>query len=308
MRVLITGGTGLVGTRLSRLLTDAGHEVALLSRGGGRGTYQTFRWDPAAGAIDAAAVPWADAVVNLAGANVGEGRWTDARKQELRASRLDGLALLHRELAKPGHRVRTVLSASAIGIYGDAGDAPLTEESVSETVPPAAHDFLAELTREWEAAAAPIAALGVRLVVPRIGIVLSTDGGALPAIAAPVKLGLGAPLGSGRQVLSWIHRDDLCRLFAAMLADDGWRGTYNAVAPHPATNEAFTRELAAVLHRPLFLPHVPGAVLKLALGESSEMALAGARVSAAKVLARGFAFEYPWLRAALEALYAPAAG
>ncbi|MFD1469202.1 TIGR01777 family oxidoreductase [Hymenobacter caeli] len=298
MKILITGGTGLVGTRLAEMLVDAGHEVALLSREPGTGgPYHTFQWNPAAGTIDPAAVPYADAVVNLAGANVGEGRWTEARKKELLASRLGSLALLARELAKPGHRVHTVLSASAIGYYGNTGDRLATEDT------PPAHDFLADLARQWEAAAAPIGALGLRLVLPRIGVVLSTKGGALLPLAGTVKWGLGAPIGNGQQYLSWIHIDDLCRLFIAMLADDAWRGPYNAVAPYPATNAAFTEVLADVLHRPLLLPKVPGFALKLALGEQSEVVLAGQRVSDAKVLAQGFEFDYPVLRGALKALY-----
>ncbi len=300
MKVLITGGTGLIGTRLAEMLVDAGHEVALLSRGQAHGSpYRTFGWDPAAGTIDPAAVPYADAVVNLAGASVGEGRWIDARKKELLASRLDSLSLLHRELAKPGHRVYTVLSASAIGLYGDTGETLADED----TPPASATDFLAELAQQWEQAAAPIGALGIRLVLPRIGIVLSTKGGALLPLARTVRLGIGAPLGSGQQYLSWIHIDDLCRLFIAMLTDDAWQGPYNAVAPYPATNAAFTEVLADVLHRPLLLPKVPGFALKLVLGEQSEVVLAGQRVSDAKVLAQGFEFDYPVLRGALKALY-----
>jgi uncharacterized protein (TIGR01777 family) len=298
MKVLITGGTGLVGTRLSELLLAAGHEVALLSREPStKGPYKTFVWAPADGTIDPAAVPFADVVVNLAGANVGEGRWTEARKTELAASRLDSLALLHRELAKPGHRVQAVLSASAIGYYGNTGDRLATEDA------PPAQDFLAALAQRWEQAAEPIAALGIRLVTPRIGVVLSTKGGALVPLAATVKLGLGAPLGTGQQYLSWIHLDDLCHLFMAMLADDAWQGPYNAVAPYPATNEAFTEVLAEVLHRPLLLPKVPGFALKLLLGEQSEMVLAGQYVSAEKVMTQGFEFDYPVLRGALKELY-----
>ena len=302
MNVLITGGTGLVGTRLSAVFTEAGHHVAHVSRTLAPGSpYRTFQWDPAAGTIDLAAVPFADAVVNLAGANVGEGKWTTARKQELLASRVDGLALLHRELAKPGHRVRTVVSASAIGLYGITGDALVTEDTL-----PVGHDLLADLTQAWEQAAVPLTALGLRVVVPRIGVVLSLAGGALPALAGPVKLGFGAPLGSGQQWLSWIHIDDLCRLLLAMLTDDTWQGAYNAVAPDPATNAAFTTALAEVLHRPLLLPRIPAFILQLAMGEQSEMVLTGKRVSAAKVLAQGFAFDFPGLCEALQAFYPPA--
>jgi len=300
-KVLITGGTGLIGTRLAELLIDAGYEVALLSREPAKSShYRSFRWDPRAGTIDEAAVPYADYLVNLAGASVSDGKWTDGRKRDIMTSRLDGLALLHRELAKPGHHVQAVVSASAIGLYGDAGD-----QLVNEETPPAlpTHDFLADVSQQWELAAAPIAALGIRTVIPRIGIVLSTEGGALPQMARPVKLGAGAALGSGRQFMSWIHLDDLCRLFVAMLEDPAWHGTYNAVAPHPVTNKEFTETLAHVLHRPLVLPKVPAFGLKLAMGEMSEIVLASQNVSDRKVLAQGFTFEYPELRGALEALY-----
>jgi len=215
-------------------------------------------------------------------------------------SRLAGLALLSRELAKPGHHVQAFISASAIGVYGDAGDAMVTEET-----PPGlpTHDFLADVAHQWELAAEPVAALGIRTVIPRIGIVLSNEGGALPQMARPVKLGAGAALGSGKQYMSWIHLDDLCRLFMAMLEDESWRGTYNAVAPNPVTNQEFTEVLAQVLHRPLLLPKVPAFGLKLAMGEMSEIVLASQRVSAQKVLAHGFRFEYPTLHEALESFY-----
>lgn len=302
MNILLTGGTGLVGTRLAAVLTEAGHEVALVSRTLAPGRpYRTFQWDPTAGTIDPAALPFADAVVNLAGANVSAGKWTAARKQELLTSRLDGLALLHRELAKPGHRVRTVLSASAIGLYGNTGDTLVTEDTR-----PVGHDMLADLTQVWEQAAAPLSTLGLRVVVPRIGVVLSPAGGALPAMAGPVRLGFGAPLGSGQQWVSWIHLDDLCRLFLAMLTEDAWQGPYNAVAPTPVTNATLTSVLAEVLHRPLLLPRIPAFVLQLAMGEQSEMVLTGKRVSAARVLAHGFSFAYPALREALQACYGPA--
>ena len=300
-KVLITGGTGLIGTRLAEMLIDSGYEVALLSREPTKSNhYRSFRWDPRAVTIDEAAVPYADYIVNLAGASVSDGKWTDERKRDIMTSRLGGLALLSRELAKPGHHVQAVISASAIGVYGDTADTVLTEET-QPGLP--TRDFLADVAQQWELAAAPIAELGIRTVVARIGIVLSTAGGALPQIARPVKLGAGAALGSGRQYMSWIHLDDLCRLFMAMLDDAAWHGTYNAVAPNPVTNQQFTEMLAQVLHRPLLLPKVPAFGLKLAMGEMSEIVLASQNVSDRKVLAQGFTFEYPELRGALEALY-----
>ena len=304
MKVLITGGTGLIGTRLAEMLIDSGYEVALLSREPAKSShFRSFRWEPRTQMIDEAAVPYADFIVNLAGASVSDGKWTDERKRDIMASRLGGLALLHRELAKPGHHVRAFISASAIGLYGDAG-AKLVNEKTPPAVP--THDFLADVSHQWELAAAPIAALGIRTIIPRIGIVLSTEGGALPQIARPVKLGAGAALGSGKQYMSWIHLDDLCRLFIAMLDDESWNGTYNAVAPNPVTNQQFTETLAQVLHRPLLLPKVPAFGLKLAMGEMSDIVLASQNVSGQKVLAQGFEFEYPELRGALKALYAGA--
>ena len=301
-KVLITGGTGLIGTRLSELLIDGGYEVALLSRTPTKNShYRSFRWDPAAGTIDEAAVPYADFIINLAGSSVADGKWTDERKRDIMTSRLGGLALLHRELAKASaHQVEAFISASAIGIYGDAGAALLTEES-----PPAlpTHDFLADVSHQWELAAAPIVKLGIRTVIPRIGIVLSDQGGALVPIARPVKMGAGAALGSGRQYMSWIHIDDLCRLFITMLEQAQWQGVYNAVAPNPVTNVAFTEVLADVLHRRLLLPKVPAFGLKLLMGEMSDIVLGSQRVSAEKVLREGFIFEYPTLRAALATFY-----
>ena len=301
MKILITGGTGMIGQRLAELLLDHGHEVALLTREPSKSShYRLFGWDPAAGTIDPAALPYADCVVNLAGSSVADGKWTASRKHDILRSRLDGLDLLHRELAKPGHHVRTLLSASAIGIYGDRGDELLYENS--PTAAPA-DDFLADVVLQWEAAARAIGALGPRVVLPRIGIVLSPEGGALVPIAKTVRYGAGAPLGSGRQYMSWIHLDDLCRLLAQMVQDELWNGEYNAVAPNPATNQEFTETLAHVMHRPLVLPKVPAFGLKLAMGEMSEIVLGSQRVSADKVLSQGFQFEYPVLKAALESFY-----
>ena len=301
MKVLITGGTGMIGQRLAELLIDNGYEVALLTREPDKSShYKLFGWNPQAGTIDEAAVPYADCIVNLAGSSVAEGKWTAERKQEILRSRLDGLDLLYRELAKPGHHVGMLLSASAIGIYGDRGDEVLRENS--PTAAPA-DDFLADVVLQWEAAARRTGALGLRLALPRIGIVLSPEGGALVPIARTVRYGAGAPLGSGRQYMSWVHLDDLCRLLVQMLENEQYQGVYNAVSPHPVTNQEFTETLAQVMHKPLILPKVPAFGLKLAMGEMSEIVLGSQRVSADKVLSQGFTFEYPQLRGALESFY-----
>lgn len=301
MKILITGGTGMIGQRLAELLIDNGHEVALLTREPGKSShYQLFGWDPQAGTVDEAAVRYADCIVNLAGSSVAEGKWTAERKHEILHSRLDGLDLLFRELQKPGHHVRMLLSASAIGIYGDRGDELLFEDS--PTAAPA-DDFLADVVLQWEAAARRIGELGLRVVLPRIGIVLSPQGGALVPIAKTVRYGAGAPLGSGRQYMSWIHIEDLCRLLVQMLEQAQWQGVYNAVSPHPVTNQEFTETLAHVMHRPLILPKVPAFGLKLAMGEMSEIVLGSQRVSAGKVQSLGFSYEFAELRPALESFY-----
>lgn len=296
-KVLITGGTGMIGTRLAELLIDAGYEVALLSRTPGASRYRGFRWDPMSGQIDEAAIPYADYIINLAGSSVSDGKWTQERKREILSSRLAGTKLVARELAKDGHHVQAFISASAIGIYGDRDDEMLHEDST-----PAADDFLADVCRQWEEAAHGVQE-GIRTAIFRIGIVLSPEGGALVPLARTVKLLAGAPLGSGRQYMSWIHLDDLCRLFIQALEEAQWQGIYNAVAPHPVTNQEFTETLADVLHRPLVLPKVPEFGLKLMMGEMSEIVLASQRVSAEKVLGQGFRFEYPELKPALESFY-----
>ncbi|MCA8831409.1 TIGR01777 family oxidoreductase [Hymenobacter pini] len=297
-KVLITGGTGMIGTRLAEMLIDGGYEVALLSRTPGSGRFRSFRWDPTAGTIDEAAVPYADYIINLAGSSVSDGKWTQERKREILSSRLAGTQLMARELAKQNHHVQAFISASAIGIYGDRDDQIVTEETA-----PAPGDFLAEVCQRWEAAAQGVTEYGIRTAIFRIGIVLSPEGGALVPLARTVKLMAGAPLGSGKQYMSWIHLDDLCRLFIQALEQPQWAGIYNAVSPNPVTNQEFTKTLAEVLHRPLVLPKVPEFGLKLVMGEMSEIVLASQRVSAEKTLQQGFRFEYPQLRGALESFY-----
>jgi hypothetical protein len=298
-KVLISGGTGLIGTRLAEMLIDAGYEVALLSRQASNGHYRSFRWDLRTGTIDEAAVPYADYIINLAGSSVSDGKWTEERKHEILTSRLGGTGLLARELAKEGHHVRAFISASAIGIYGDSGEQVVNEETSAAS----ASDFLVEVSQKWETAAHDVERLGIRTVITRIGIVLSPEGGALVPLARTVKMMAGAPFGTGRQYMSWIHLDDLCRLLIQMLEEPQWQGTYNAVSPNPVTNKEFTETLASVLHRPLVLPKVPEFALNLMMGEMSEIVLASQRVSAEKVLRQGFTFEYPHLKAALESFY-----
>ncbi|MDX5436331.1 MAG: TIGR01777 family oxidoreductase [Pontibacter sp.] len=297
-KVLITGGSGLVGMRLSEMLIDLGYEVAHLSRNPNKvSSYKTFKWDTSNGYIDDNAISYADYIINLAGASLADEKWTDERKKVILRSRVDSINLLHKCLGQTQHHVKGFISASAIGIYGDSGDRIVSEESTY------ADDFLAEVCKAWEAAAWQMRDLNLRTVILRLGIVLSDKGGALPQIAKPVKLMAGAPLGSGKQYMSWVHIDDVCRLFIKAIEDTHMEGVYNTVAPHPVTNEEFTKELAEVMHKPLVLPKVPAFAINLMMGEMSEVVLASQRVSANKVIQTGFTFEYNYLEEALESFY-----
>lgn len=295
--VLITGGTGMVGTRLSELLLAQGYTVSHLSRSPGDRSSPiiTYLWDVKQHYINPEALPRADYVIHLAGAGVADQRWTDERKQAILKSRTESTRLLHDVLAQQSPpSLKAFVSASAIGLYGtDTGDTVLTEES------PAAHDFLAEVVTQWEAEVDTIQALGIRTVKYRIGIVLSEKGGALAPIARTVRWGVGAPLGSGQQYMSWIHLDDLCRLFIYALENEAIHGAYNAVGPQPITNRELTQAAARVLHRPLWLPRVPPFALKLALGEMASVALGGNRVSSQKIEDAGFAHKFNKIEVAL---------
>lgn len=284
--------------RLSEMLIDLGYEVAHLSRSPEKvSTYKTFKWDIKEGFIDDNAITYADYIINLAGASVASEKWTEERKKEILNSRVDSIQLLHQCLSRTEHHVKAFISASAIGIYGDSGDQLMSEESTY------ADDFLAEVCKAWENAAWQMRDLELRTVIFRVGIVLSTKGGALPQMAKPVKMMAGAPLGSGRQYMSWVHIDDLCRLFIRAIEDKQYEGIYNAVAPHPVTNKEFTKELAEAMKKPLVLPKVPAFAINLMMGEMSEVVLASQRVSANKVLQTGFTFEYNYLEEALESFY-----
>ncbi len=284
--------------RLSEMLIDQGYEVAHLSRNPEKvSTYKSFKWDIKDGYIDENALTYADYIVNLAGASVAGEKWTEERKQEILKSRVESINLLHKCLGRSEHHVKGFVSASAIGIYGDAGEQLMSEESLY------ADDFLAEVCKAWEAGAWQMRDLGLRTVILRLGIVLSKKGGALPQIAKPVKMMAGAALGTGKQYMSWIHIDDACRLFIRAIEDTQFEGVYNAVAPHPVTNAEFTKELAEAMNKPLVLPNVPAFALNLMMGEMSEVVLASQRVSANKVMQTGFTFEYNYLEDALEAFY-----
>jgi uncharacterized protein len=321
MKVSVTGATGLVGTALVSALVRDGHTVCRLLRresvtsrketrraedgeGSGKqaGDAQVFdvAWDPEASAASAIGDPQgriagADAVVNLAGASIAGGRWTTQRKMQLRASRVKTTRALVMALGKMTAVPKVLVSASAIGIYGDRGDELLTEQSEP------GRDFLAGLAGEWEAEARKAEALGMRVVCARCGIILAKHGGALPQIMKPFRFGLGGKLGSGKQWMSWVALQDVIGVLLFALSNAAVAGAVNVVAPQPARNEEFTKELARAMHRPAFLP-APEFALRLALGEelADALPLASQRVRPARLQQLGYTFRYPELGLALE--------
>ncbi|MBI4887233.1 MAG: TIGR01777 family protein [Acidobacteria bacterium] len=296
MRIVVAGGTGLLGSALSDELRREGHTVTILTRRPGQSHH--VRWDPY-GSITgwAPVLEDADAVINLAGAPIGR-RWNAAHKREIWNSRVRATRTLVSALKSVRRIPPTFISASAIGIYGPRGDEPLTEDSRPGS------GFLAGLSAEWEKEALT-AGPQSRVVLVRTGLVLDRRAGALPRIAQPFQFFVGGPLGSGRQYMSWIHRDDWTALVRWAIGNAAVAGPLNATAPNPVTNLEFARTLGAVLHRPALVP-APAFALRLVLGEMAETALTGQRVFPEQAHARGFEFRHPALEPALRALYAAA--
>ncbi|MBX2941116.1 MAG: TIGR01777 family oxidoreductase [Cyclobacteriaceae bacterium] len=288
--VLITGGSGLLGTRLSTMLMQKDYQVSHLSRSSSHGRIPTYRWSVNDGMLDRHAIEGVESIVHLAGAGIADKRWTATRKKEILESRTKSSELLYQTLKQNTHHVKTFVSASAIGIYGEGGP----EKIFTETDKPA-DGFLADVVKQWEESVDKIATLGIRVVKIRIGILLSGKGGALAEMVKPIKWGVGSPLGSGKQILSWVHIDDVCRMFIKAIEDEMMIGAYNAVANNPVSNEELTMAIAKVLDRPLWAPNVPGFILKFMLGEMSELVLKGNQVSSEKIRNLGFEFEYTHL-------------
>lgn len=291
--LLITGGSGLVGRRLTSFLYTNGHTVRLLSRSPGQ---HTFFWDPLRGLLDEKALEGVDAVIHLAGENIGAKPWSATRRKAISDSRVLGLELLRQALERRGQPLTTLISASAVGYYGN----DTTGRTYVETDPPA-KTFLSQVCVDWEAAAFAFQATGTRVVALRTGLVLSRLGGVLPLLQRLGRLGLLAPLGSGRQPMPWIHLDDLCGLYIKALDDSKLEGVYNAVAPEPHSNRSFSATLASTLHKPLFPLPLPAFALKAFMGARATLLLEGCQVSAQKTTETGFTFRYPTLREALEA-------
>lgn len=297
-QILISGGTGLIGQRLTQLLLEKGYQVRYLSRSKRAiKNVEVFEWNPQKGTIDSQAFEGVTAIVHLAGAGVADQRWTENRKQEILSSRTKSTHLLAQTIEQLGTKPEVFVSASAVGYYGIG----TTDVLVDETSP-AGEDFLAEVTRKWEDTSQEVASLGVRTVRIRVGVVLSAQSGALPKLLQPIRLGLGAPLGSGKQYLSWVHIDDIAGIFLHAIENPTLQGAYNGVAPEPVTNAQMTKMIASVVHRPAFLPNVPSFMLKMMLGEMASIVLEGNRVASKKIEASGFAFKYPNLKTSLENL------
>jgi uncharacterized protein (TIGR01777 family) len=296
-RAVITGGTGLIGSRLSKLLEQEGWHVVHLTRGETRGSkYQSFRWDPASGYCDADAIREGDAIIQLAGSNIGSGRWSKARRKEIISSRTVTGELLHRMSVGSGIMPSVFITASGVNYYGSE----VSEQIFTES-DPAAGDFLGETCRLWEAAADRFAGAGVRTVKLRTAVVLASSGSALNRMTAPTRAGLVVRLGPGNQYFPWIHIDDLCRVYHKALTDSNMSGPYNAAAPQYVTHDMLMREVARQKGLPVFLPRVPAWLLGAVLGEMSLLLTTGSRISAERLSAAGFQFSYPDISSALRA-------
>jgi len=302
--VLITGGTGLVGKALSKVLLQKSYKVIILSRNTPVSTtahgLSYAGWDIKNQKLDKTAISEVDYIIHLAGAGVAEKRWTKKRKQEIVNSRVQSSGLLVKALSEAPNKVKAVVSASAIGWYGE--DPVVPNPSPFTEVSPADNGFLGSTCQLWENSIEPVMELGKRLVKLRIGIVLSKDGGALNEFIKPMQWGIASILGNGKQFISWIHIDDLVRLFISALEHEGMTGVYNAVAPQPVSNKKLVMELARARKKPFVPVIVPAFILKALLGEMSVEVLKSATVSSKKLIDSGFQFKYPGIAAAISSL------
>lgn len=294
--VLITGANGLVAKELSKKL-EKDYTVRFLTRK--KQNSNDFEWDIKKGIIDEKAFESVSHIIHLAGANISEKRWTDERKKELISSRVDSAALLLKTLQKNNIRLKSFISASGINYYGTK----TTEKIFTENDGPG-NDFLSEVVILWEKAADDFKEQNVaeRVVKVRTAVVLSEKDGALKKVLPPVKMGIGSPIGTGKQYMPWIHINDICSIYEFALKNSKLDGAFNANSPQHTTNENLTKNMAEVLHKPLFMPNVPAFVLKLMFGELSEALLEGSRASSEKIQKAGFQFEFPELKRALEDL------
>lgn len=299
MKILITGGTGFIGTALRKHLSATPNDLVLLTRGGSRMelsgalTVKYVHWNPTERGAWEKEVNGCDAVINLIGKNVFEERWSAAVKQQILSSRVQPTRLLTEAIGRAEHKPSVMVSVSAVGYYGDRGEETVTEASSS------GNDFLAEVARQWEAAALDAEQFGVRVAVPRIGLVLERSGGMIGKMLLPFRLFAGGPIGSGRQFLPWVHMEDVVRGILYPLENGSMRGVYNLSSPSPVTMKEFAAVFGSVLHRPSWLP-VPNIALDVLYGEGAKVIVSGQRAVPERLLNAGYTFSYPELRPALE--------
>ncbi len=293
--ILITGGTGVVGKHLYEKLKENGYTVAVMSRISRKDTeIRTYSWDIDNNEIEKGAIETADYIIHLAGASIGDKRWTTKRRQLIIDSRVKTGQLIFKKIKENKNKLKAFISASAIGYYGT-----ITTDNIFSEIDLPSDDFLGETCRQWEQSADNFEKLGIRTVKIRTGIVLANEGGALSKMITPIKLGIGSAIGNGRQFLPWIHIDDLCGIYIKAINDTQMNGAYNAVSPDHKTNKDFTETLARVLKKSFWFPNVPALLLKFIFGKKSEIILKGSRVSSEKIIKAGFQFKFPNLEGAL---------
>jgi hypothetical protein len=296
--ILITGGTGLIGSKLSLALLAKGYQVRHLSRQPiGTAVIKSYNWDIENNSIDENAFVGVDAIIHLAGAGIAEKKWTDKRKAEIVNSRVNSTQLLFEYVQKMEQPIETFIAASATGIY------PTNPHKLYNENAKPATDFLGDCCEKWENKIDKFNTLGIRTVKLRTGIVLAKEGGALPKMANPILAGMGAPIGDGKQWMSWIDEDDLVNMYIYALENNSINGAYNAVSPNPCSNQNFTKVLAKVLNRFILLPKIPSFVIRLLLGEMSIIVLGSTKVSAEKIISTGFKFNFEKLNESLNKIY-----
>ncbi|MDO9039363.1 MAG: TIGR01777 family oxidoreductase [Lutibacter sp.] len=294
--ILVTGGTGLIGKKLCELLRKKGYNVGVLSRNQ-HTKPNNYYWNTETLYIDAKAIVEADYIIHLAGEGIADKRWTPQRKKDLINSRVKTANLLFEKVKELNPNLKGFIAASGIGYYGAT-----TSEKIYEENDAGGEDFISEICKVWEKASLQFDAINIRTVIFRTGVVLSKEGGALEKLSKPIKLGVGAPIGSGEQYIPWIHLNDLCNMYVEAIENNEIKGIYNAVAPEHVTNKSLTKIIANKLNKPLWLPNIPSFVIKLLLGKMAVIILEGSRVSSEKIMVTGFKFKFPNIKEALQKL------
>lgn len=294
--ILITGGNGLIGKHLSKVLRAKGYHISILSRTTNEAPNVYF-WDIGKNFIEPKAIQEANYIIHLAGAGIADERWTNKRKKELVNSRVESTKLLYENVLKLNPNLKGFIAASGIGYYGTVTSVKIMTEN-----DPPGNDFLAKTCMLWEQESLKFDAINIRTVILRTGVVLTEQGGALEKLIKPIKLGMGAILGTGKQYVPWIHINDICNMYVEAIENKKIHGIYNAVAPEHITNTELTKNIAAALHKKIRLPNIPSLVLKAMLGKMAVVLLEGSRISCEKIEKEGFQFQFPKLNNALKHL------